>query len=195
MSNNKTGNFLSAIEKYSAQERQAVLQDIQVRKAEAVRKAELRGQADSENYIRKFLAASTAEITGEYAIKNIESQSKLFKKRDEMVQQIFGRAFDRLMEFSGSDKYKDALLSYAKEITDKFQNNKCVVYLRREDMKYAEDIKSVFNSEIEIKEDITIRLGGLRAYSKELELVADNTLDSKLEEQKKWFVENADLKL
>ena len=194
MSNNKTGNFLSAIEKYSAQERQAVLQDIQARKAEAVRKAELRGQADSENYIRKFLA-STAEITGEYAIKNIESQSKLFKKRDEMVQQIFSRAFDRLMEFSGSDKYKDALLSYAKEITDKFQNNKCVVYLRRDDMKYAEDIKSVFNSEIEIKEDITIRLGGLRAYSKELELVADNTLDSKLEEQKKWFVENADLKL
>lgn len=195
MSNNKTSNFLSAIEKYSEQERQAVIKEAQEKRAEALRKAEVKGKADAEKYVSKLLAAASSEVTSEYAVKSLEAQGEIFKKREAMIQEIFSKAHDKLLAFTESAEYRDKLLSYAEEIADKFNNKKCVIYLKSGDMKYANDVQAVFNSDTEIKEDVKILIGGLRAYCEELKLVADNTLDSKLEEQKKWFVENADLKL
>ena len=53
----------------------------------------------------------------------------------------------------------------------------------------------MFTGDVEVQSDVKIRLGGLRAYCKDLRIVADNTLDSKLESQRKWFVDNIDLKI
>ena len=41
--------------------------------------------------------------------------------------------------------------------------------------------------------DPTIRIGGLRAYNSEMGVMADETLDAMLEEQRGWFEENSGL--
>lgn len=196
MSNeNKSGNFLRAIKKYNEEERAKTVSEMEAKKAEAVKKAEAKGKSDSDRYIKKLLSAEEAKITGEYAVKNVESQGKLFKARDKMVNDVFERCTEKLKEYTETAEYKDKIISYAREIADIFGDNKCILYFKPADLKYESDIKAVFQGDIEIKEDISIRIGGIKGFCEKLRVVADNTLDSKLENKKSWFMENADLKI
>ncbi len=193
--NNKAGNFLDAIKKYSENERQTAIAELEAKKAKKLKKAERLASADAERAIKKKLSEEKSKITSEYAVKNLEAQGELFKKRDVMVKEIFERAQEKLTKFTLTDDYGSKLIADAKEIADTFGDNDCVIYLNKKDMKYADEIKLLFNSSAEIKEDIKIRIGGVRGFCERLNLVADNTLDSKLEAQKEWFVENADLRI
>jgi vacuolar-type H+-ATPase subunit E/Vma4 len=193
--NNKTGNFLSAIKKYSEEERGKAVAEMEAKRTEAIEKAEKASAAKAEAYKKRELSRITAEITSEYAVKNLNAQGEVFKKRDEMVSEIFKSAKEKLRGFSHSDAYGDKLLCDAREIRQTVGERPCTVYLRAEDMNYAEEIKAIFGQEAEICEDKKIELGGIRCYCRELRLVADNTLDSKLEAQREWFSENADLRI
>lgn len=195
MSDNKSSNFLNAIKKFNEEERAKVVREMEDKKAEAVKEAEAKGKSDADKYIKKFLSAEKSEITGRYAVKNLEAQGNVFKARDEIVTTVFERSAEKLKEFSKSPEYKDKLLYFAKEIADTFKDNSCIIYVKEDDLKYENDIKSVFSGEVEIKKDVKIQIGGLRGLCKDLEIVADNTLDSKLESKKASFLKNVDLKI
>lgn len=191
----KSGNFLDAINKFNEEERAKVLSEMEEKRAKAVKAAKAKGEQDAEKYIKKNLSAEKTVITAKYAVKTLDAQGEIFRTRDEMVDEVFKRSADKIKEFSASPEYKDKLLAYAKEIADSFKDNSCVVYVKEDDLKYADDIKSVFSGSVEVQSDVKIRLGGLRGFCKDLRIVADNTLDSKLENKRQWFVENIDLKI
>lgn len=195
MSDNKSSNFLNAIKKYNEEERSKVVREMEDKKAEAVKKAEAEGKADADKYIKKLISAEKSEITGKYAVKNLEAQGNVFRIRDEMVSTIFQRSEDKLKDFSETPEYKDKLLAFAKEIADTFKDNSCIIYVKEDDLKFEKDIKSVFSGEAEVKADNKIRIGGLRGFCEKLEIVADNTLDSKLDSKRASFLKNADLKI
>ena len=191
----KSGNFLDAIKKYNEEERAKVIAEMEQKRAKAVKDAKAKGERDAEKYIKKNLSAEKTEITAKYAVKTLDAQGEIFRTRDEMVDEVFKRSADKLREFSASSEYKDKLLAFAKEIADSFKDNSCVVYDKDDDLKYADDIKSAFSGSVEVQSDVKIRLGGLRGYCKALRIVADDTLDSKLENKRQWFVDNIDLKI
>lgn len=191
----KSSNFLNAIKKFNEEERAKVVSEMEDKRAEAVKAAEAKGKEEAEKYIKKHLSAEKAEITGKYAVKNLEIQGDVFKVRDKMVNEVFERCSKKLTEFSSSSAYKDKLLGFSREIADTFKDNSCIVYVKEDDLKYENDIKSVFAGEVEVKSDVKIRLGGIKGYCKDLGIVADNTLDSKLENKRQWFIENIDLKI
>lgn len=191
----KSGNFLDAIKKYNEEERAKVIAEMEQKRAKAVKEAKAKGERDAEKYIKKNLSAEKTEITAKYAVKTLDAQGEIFRTRDEMVDEVFKRSADKLREFSASSEYKDKLLAFAKEIADSFKDNSCVVYVKEDDLKYADDIKSAFSGSVEVQSDVKIRLGGLRGYCKALRIVADDTLDSKLENKRQWFVDNIDLKI
>ena len=118
----KAGNFLSAVKKYNEEERAKIISEIESKKSEAVKSAQAKGKADADRYVKKNLSAKKSEITGEFAVKNLEAQGKLFKKRDDMVKEIFKRASNKLEDFTNSPQYKDKLISYAKEISETFKD-------------------------------------------------------------------------
>lgn len=191
----KSGNFLDAINKFNEEERAKVLSEMEQKRVEAVKAAKAKGEQDAEKYIKKNLSAEKTVITAKYAVKTLDSQGKVFKTRDEMVDEVFKRSADKLKEYSASSEYKTKLLALAKEVADSFEDNSCIVYVKEDDLKYADDLKSVFSGSVEVQSDVKIRLGGLRGYCKDLRIVADNTLDSKLESKRQWFIDNIDLKI
>lgn len=195
MAKSKTDNFLKAIKKYSALEREQIEKDIAEIKEEEIKKAEAKGRKDAESYISKQYALNKSTVTRQYSAKNLQSQGIIYKKREEITANVFKKAKDRLIEFTSTQQYKDLLLSYAKEIADIFKDNSCIVYLKNDDLKYADEIKSVFSGEVDVKADNMIKIGGVIGNCKALNIVADNTLDSKLDNQKEWFTENSQLKV
>ena len=87
------------------------------------------------------------------------------------------------------------LIKSAKEIADIFKENSCVIFISENDNKFAQDIKAQFSGEVTVENDVAIKIGGIKGFCKDLKIVADNTLDSKLNSQKDWFTENSGLKV
>ncbi|MGN0488940.1 MAG: V-type ATP synthase subunit E [Ruminococcus sp.] len=195
MAKSKTDNFLTAIKKYSALEREQIQKDIAEIKEEEIKKAQAKGKREAESYISKQYSINKAAVTSRYSVKNLESQGKLYKKREEITSNVFKKAKDKLIEFTSTPQYKDLLLGYAKEIAELFDDNSCIVYLKNDDMKFADEIKSVFSGNVDVKADNMIKIGGIIGNCKDKNIVADNTLDSKLDNQKEWFTENSQLKV
>ena len=193
--NSKSGKFSEAIKRFNEEERAKVIAELEEKKKEAVAQAEQSAKYEADKYVHKLISAKKSEITGKYAVKNLEAQGELFKARDKMVKEIFSRCEKELTDYSETPEYKEKLIGYAREIASAFEGKSCTLYVKNDDLKFENDIKSVFEGEVKVEGDISIRIGGIRGFCDELKLVADNTLDSKLDSKKSWFVENADLKI
>ena len=193
--NNKTDNFLKAINKYSKLERQQIQNDIETVRDEELKKAEANGKKMAKDFITKEYSAVKTAVTGQYAVKNLEAQGKVYKKREEITNSVFEKAFKKLKDFTSTPQYKDLLIKSAKEIADIFKENSCVIFISENDNKFAQDIKAQFSGEVTVENDVAIKIGGIKGFCKDLKIVADNTLDSKLNSQKDWFTENSGLKV
>ena len=193
--NNKTDNFLKAINKYSKLERQQIQNDIETVRDEELKKAEANGKKMAREYITKEYSAVKTAVTGQYAVKNLEAQGKVYQKREEITNSVFEKAFKKLKDFTSTPQYKDLLIKSAKEIADIFKENSCVIFISENDNKFAQDIMAQFSGEVTVENDVAIKIGGIKGFCKDLKIVADNTLDSKLNSQKDWFTENSGLKV
>ena len=103
------------------------------------------------------------------------------------------RAAQRLADYTRTAEYAEKLRSSAVEIAKLFEGRQCVLYLSERDMGAAEELEGIFMGSAEVRTDRTIKIGGVKGYCAEMGIIADETLDSKLEAQREWFVENATL--
>ena len=182
-SKNKTDNFLKAIKKYADEQRSAMQTEVAQLKEEKLKEATEKGRHDSEKYIKDKLEESRNRQTGILAKKIQEGQKKLFLERAEMTESVYTKTSD----------YSNSLVKSAKEVAKLFADNDCVVYVNERDMKNSDKIKAVFAGSTEVVADKSIKIGGIKGFCKAMNIVADETLDSKLYAQKEWFIENSGL--
>lgn len=192
-SKNKTDNFLKAIKKYADEQRSAMQTEVEQLKEEKLREATEKGKHDSEKYIKDKLEESKNKQTGILAKKIQEDQKKLFLERAEMTESVFKKAEEKLVEYTTTTEYSDNLLKSAKAVADLFSDNDCVIYLNEKDIKNTDKIKAQFKGKAEVVADKSIKIGGLKGFCKSMNIVADETLDSKLYAQREWFIENSGL--
>ena len=193
MPKNKTDNFLKAIKKYAEASKTAMQGEVKQLKTERLKEAEQQAEFDSGRLIQEKLQEKLNEQTAMLAEKTQEGQKKLFIERSAMVEEVFKMAAERLTEYTRSDEYAAKLRDSAKAVAELFNGSDCVVYINERDMVNSGEIKSFFGENTEIRADKTIKIGGVRGYCESMGIIADETLDSKLEAQREWFVENATL--
>ena len=190
----KTSSFLRAINKYAKEQSDAIRLEAEEFKKQEIEKATKEGIEDAYTLIQKEIAIRKAQIVSDVAKKEQESRKALFVKRNEIVERVFADAKDKLLNYSKTDEYVAYIKKSAEEIAQLFENNKCVVYIKESDMDKADIIKGIIEN-CEICADSSIELGGIKAYAHELNIMADNTLDTKLDDQRIWFAENSGLKV
>ncbi len=191
--NAKTDNFLKAILKYTDEQRQSMHSEINQIKEQKLKEAEAKAKADSEKLIKDKLEEKKNEQTGVLAKKTQDGQKKLFLERAQMTEEVFNRAAEKLIAYTKKSEYSDKLIESAKQISTLFGNKSCVLYVNSRDIQMADKIKANFSGNAEIIADKTIKIGGIKGYCEELSIVADETLDSKLADQREWFIENSNL--
>lgn len=189
----KTDNFLNAIHKYADEQRNAMHTEVEQLKEEKIREAEEKGKYDSEKYINDKLAQAKIKETGKLAKMMQDSQKQLFLERSKMTDNVFDTAEKKLIDYTGTSAYTQLMLESAKKIAELFNGNKCVVYVKEQDLGIAEKIGAVFNGSAEVLADKSVKIGGIKGYCEKMSIVADETLDSKLYAQKEWFIENSGL--
>lgn len=192
--NSKTSSFLRAINKYAQQQSAEILREAEEFKKQEIEKATQEGLKDAYNLIQKEISFKKASIISEFSKKEQESRNELFKKRNEIVKDVFEKAQNKLKEFTTTEEYKSYIRKSANEIAGVFENNACVIYLNEKDADKAEIVRDVITN-CDIQFDNSIAIGGIKGYCETLNILADDTLDSKLSLKHQWFCENSGLKV
>lgn len=191
----KTGNFLNAIQKFADEQKHQIRSEVEKFKAEELKKAEDEGIRDAHELIMKEMTSMRAGIAGELAKKEDEGRQQLYKRREEMVNEVFCKAKQKLLEYTKTAEYRAALKNDAQEAADFFRNDEVTVYLKSDDMELQGELSTIFGNNCSFKAASDIIIGGLKAQCSARGIVVDSTLDTKLENRKGWFLQNSKLKI
>jgi len=137
-----------------------------------------------ENELDELKLATASSIS----LSKLENKRNLLKLREEYVESIFNELDSKVINFVSSDKYND----YLSKCLDKYDvdYSKGVFLVKEDDVKLITNIlkEKEINSEVKA---VYLRLGGFKFESKELSILIDESLDSRIENQKEWFQENS----
>ena len=193
MPKNKTDTFLKAIKKYAGAQKKAMEGEVKQLKTERLKEAEEKAKRDSEALKKQKLNEVHNSQTAKLATKTQEGQKQLYIARAQMTEEVFKLASDKLKAYAQTAEYRAKLNDSAKAVAELFGGKDCIIYVNERDIAEAEQFKSLFSAGSEVKADKTIQIGGVKAYCESMGIIADETLDSKLDLQREWFVENAEL--
>ncbi len=189
----KTDNFLRAIEKYAEEQRNKIKSEAETFKEKELTKAEEEGLREAYSFIQHKMASIKTEISRELSKAESQSRREIFIRRMEIADEVFKRAEDKLIQFTKTDKYADFLKKSVRETAKYLKSDDVIIFVNENDMRFSEDIKSSFGNQCEVRPSEDITIGGISAQSRKLGLIADETLDTKLSEQREWFCENSGL--
>lgn len=190
----KESKFLDAINRYAEQQKAQITQEIESYKAEKIEQATEKGLQDAYDLIRQDVTRRKAEIVNRLAVEELQLRNEQFEARQEICDKVFDEATDKLSAFTQTDDYTAFLQRSVSEIGDYCGDSQVVVSISPADEDKRMIIeKALSNAQIET--DNTIRIGGLKAYCPARGVLLDDTLDSRLEQQREWFYEHSGLKV
>ena len=149
---------------------------------------------DAYELIRDDIAMRKAQITNETAVKELKLRDELYTVREDICDKVFSEAKEKLLAFASSDEYSGFITASLNEIAALFDGDPCRVSTSPKDEALRELILSILPN-AEINTNPKIAVGGIKALCSTKGILADDTLDTRLAEQKEWFIENAGLKV
>lgn len=194
--NEKTSNFLEAINKYAEEQRNAIQKEVEDYKREEIEKVESEVLNDAFQLIQSEMTEMRSKISSELSKKEMEGKKLLFEKRKAITEKVFEKAQEKLIEFSHSKEYPELLKKYVKKISSVLTESGTILYIKEEDLPLKSELLKAFGREdctVEVTDEIVI--GGIYGYNSKMGIVADESLDSKLADQHEWFAENSGLKI
>jgi vacuolar-type H+-ATPase subunit E/Vma4 len=149
-------------------------------------KAKLEQEIDAyrENELDELKLATASEIS----VSKLENKKNLLKLREKYVVDIFDLLDKKVIEFKKSEKYYKCMLKCLENYN--LDYTKGFFLVKEEDKDFFENLLKEKNINSAVKADY-IRLGGFKFESTELSILIDETLDSRVENQREWFQENS----
>lgn len=188
----KINSFIKSITDTAAEKRAAVNEETKdIINAElAVMEAQAKKAAD--DYIKAKSASIKLEAGRRISARAAECRKEVFGKRDEIANKTLSEAGEKLRKFTESEEYGDFILRSAEKILEAFGAGSVTLLLRPEDMAFEAKICEKFPY-VSVSRDESIKIGGVKGINSLVTLLIDDTLDSRLENQKRWFEENSGL--
>ena len=196
MSEERTSKFLSAIERYAKEQQKALKTKFKEIRKNELQLAEAEVLRDSYYLIQEEMVKMHKKIDGEIARKEIENRKRLIKRREEIKKCVFAKAKEKLIKITNDDtKYLEILKNSLQKMAKVLTYSGTVIYVKDEDLKFCEDIKSFYPHPVSVKTSKDIEIGGLIGSNQRMGIVVNETLDEKLLAQEDWFIRNAGIKV
>lgn len=189
----KIGKFVQAVTDHAAAQSRQVHREVEAYKRARLAEVEKKALAESSDMIKREQAALQKEIRLEMSRRELTARRQLLEKRREMTEKIFEEAKVKLIDFTESDVYPAFLAASFEAIASEIPADGTVYYASERDKK-REIILQKFlpdGAKLEFVKDIQI--GGIRAYHAPSGLMPDDTLDTRLEQQREWFAASSGL--
>lgn len=188
----KYSKFVAAITREANETREALEKQTQAYKDQKIKKARRAAQNAYNAQIERQSAMIHEDFGRTLSQKELEVRKKLFLKRDEIKTSVFNQAKQQLSAFTETADYPSFLIRCMQTILSEFPDaQSAVVFLRTCDLQYSDTISRAVQVPCTFTADDTIQLGGLKVRLGDI--IADDTLDTRLASQSQWFEEHSGL--
>lgn len=120
--------------------------------------------------------------------------AKLILKRNEMTSSIFQAIEKKISSFVQSEAYQDWFNKRLLNYEEKINGYHVIMHIAMHDIVAEKIIENVYKKvSYEIKHEKEILLGGFVLTISDKNLEVDETLDTRLNEQKEWFLNHSKL--
>ena len=171
------------IEKQSQREVDAIMAEVKKIEEEAYSSMRAEAKKDADLRLKQELDEMQSESAAEISESHVERQKKLINKRDEYVTTIFKKAREELVAFTKTPEYKEFMVNKAKKLAGDYMPHS-VIYVKEDDEKYSSRLKAFCK---DVKTDKSIIIGGCKGENTSASMSADDTLDSRIKEQREEF--------
>ena len=189
----KESKFLDAINKYAEHQKAQIAQEIEDYKNQKIEQATEQGLQDAYDLIRDDIAKRKATIVNKLSREELKLRNDLFNERKTIYNEVFDAAVEKLKAFTQTPDYTAFLQRSVDEIAVHLNGDACTIYLAPFDADKAHFITEKLKN-AEIKTDDHITIGGIKAFCPAKHIMLDDTLDTRLNDQREWFIENSGLK-
>ncbi len=193
-SEEKIQTFLQAIDRHAQEQRDQIHREVEAFKSERLHKVEQDVLREAYQLVQKERAELRDELSREMSGRYREARAGLLTRRQEMTKEVFEAAWEKLRAFTESPDYPAWLEKALDELLTALPVTSSVFFLCPRDEAWLPRLQSRC-PDARFETDASIMLGGIRGENAEKGLVADNTLDEKLQCQHEWFVETSGLVL
>lgn len=189
----KLSKFIQAINKDAEERRARILAESEAFNKAELEKAETEALTDAYHLIQQEISKMRTGIRRELSQKELKLHRAALLKRGEITKDVFDKAAKEIEAFTKTDAYPAFLEGRAKEAAKLFPKAEVTLYLREADLPLGGNLSKLFSEGCQVKADDSIRLGGLRIECRAFGLMADETLDTRLDSQHVWFAEHSGL--
>lgn len=123
----------------------------------------------------------------------VSVNKEIIKKKRDLLESVLLEVKQKLLKFVKTDEYKEKMILTIKKIDAHFCGKEIQFKIKKNDKVLRDLIKQNFMNKYEIIEDDSIIIGGFMAICLEKGIMTDQTIDSSLEERKKWFFQHSKL--
>lgn len=192
-SEEKISKFVQAITAYAEEQRDKIRRETEEFKSQRLLKAEQDVLADAYQLIQKENRSMRGEGIREISRRDLAARKELLTRRSQIMDEVFSRAEQQILAFTSTPAYTDLLRRLFQESAAFLPAEGTVYTVSRRDEPLIPELSALCpaGSRIEAADDI--RLGGVRGENAESGLIADNTLDSRLELERDEFVRTSGL--
>lgn len=162
-------------------------------KSTAMKKAEAEVLQELYSRIQDEITEIRTSATRNVSQKESKERQDLLLRREEITRSVFEQVKRRLLEFTKTPAYNDLMTEIAKELGVRCPMEGTIVMLRREDYHLAAKLGEYFGKNVRILADEAIHIGGIKVMNQSSGVFMDETLDSRLEDQKPWFYSHSGL--
>ena len=121
-----------------------------------------------------------------------ENKAALAEMRKKVTDEVFAGAFDGIKRFVQTDAYAEFLEKSASSMGGLY-DGKAEILIRKADDGFKPLILKAFGKPADFVYDDSIVLGGIKVHFADKAVIADDCLDSRLEAQKKNFINTSGL--
>lgn len=161
-----------------AKEMKKITEDLSIKKEDELNKALKELQMDYQDKLNKI---------------SVGYDEKLIKERTFMTNIVFHSVLDRIYQFITSKDYEKSMKEKIENILEFSKTKRVIFTISDHDTHLPKLIEDLVSSPHEIVKSPNIHLGGFEATIEKDGIVIDQTIDSRLAEQKEWFYKNSKL--
>ena len=145
-------------------------------------------------YMQNRVQSLKSEYAHKVTKRSLELKKEILSFRNGLVEKIVQQCKSEILHFVNSDKYKSYLLDGVKNAIDKFSIVGAKIALRKEDMKFKDELLKI--SELsEIISDNKNKLGGFKLIAPRRGIMVDKTIETILAEQVRSFSKTDGLRI
>ena len=192
-SEEKISKFVQAITSYAEEQRDKIRRETEDFKSQRLLKAEQDVLADVYQLIQKENSSIRSEGIREISRRDLAERKKLLEHRRQIMDEVFARAEEEITAFTSTSAYREWMQERLTEAAAFLPAEGTVYTVAVRDEPLIASLSSLCPSGSRMETADDILLGGLRGENSAAGLIADDTLDSRLNLQRDKFVRTSGL--